>query len=77
MDEAIVEAVRGGAGLGSLPAPATPEAVTEAEKLIGVPLPPLLRRLYLLIDTQLPSPTTNFILKRSVRLEALKDLHSK
>jgi hypothetical protein len=47
MDEAIVEAVRGSAGLGSLPAPATPEAVTEAEKLIGFPLPPLLRRLYL------------------------------
>ncbi|MFD8218375.1 SMI1/KNR4 family protein [Streptomyces sp. NPDC059697] len=47
MDEAIVEAVRGIAGVGSLPAPARLEAVTEAEELIGFPLPPLLRRLYL------------------------------
>jgi hypothetical protein len=30
-----------------LPAPATPEAVAEAESIIGFPLPPLLRRLYL------------------------------
>jgi hypothetical protein len=46
-DEAIVEAVRGSAGVGSLPAPATPEAVAEAENVIGFPVPPLLRRLYL------------------------------
>ncbi len=46
-DEAIVEAVRGCAGAGGLPAPATPGAVTEAEEIIGFPLPPLLRRLYL------------------------------
>ncbi|MGX5185991.1 SMI1/KNR4 family protein [Streptomyces avermitilis] len=47
LDEAIVETVRGIAGAGSLPAPATPEAVVQAEKMIGFPLPPLLRRLYL------------------------------
>ncbi|MDQ0945709.1 SMI1/KNR4 family protein [Streptomyces sp. V1I1] len=46
-DDEVVEAVRCCAGARSLPAPATPEAVTEAEKVIGFPLPPLLRRLYL------------------------------
>jgi SMI1/KNR4 family protein SUKH-1 len=30
-----------------LPPPATPEALAEAENVIGLPMPPLLRRLYL------------------------------
>jgi hypothetical protein len=46
-DDEIVQAVRSCAGTSSLPAPATPSAVTEAEEVIGFPLPPLLRRLYL------------------------------
>ncbi|MFF4348158.1 SMI1/KNR4 family protein [Streptomyces sp. NPDC001530] len=46
-DDEAVQAVRGCAGALSLPAPATLEAVAEAESVIGFPLPPLLRRLYL------------------------------
>ncbi|MGW0509085.1 SMI1/KNR4 family protein [Streptomyces olivaceoviridis] len=46
-DDEVVEAVRDRARAGSLPAPAPPAAVTEAEQTIGFPLPPLLRRLYL------------------------------
>lgn len=46
-DEEILQAVRAGARHGHLPPPATPQAVAEAERIIGFPLPPLLRRLYL------------------------------
>jgi hypothetical protein len=46
-DDEVVEALRTVARAGALPAPATPEAVAEAEEVIGFPLPPLLRRLYL------------------------------
>lgn len=45
-EDEIFEAVRSGAGPDTLPV-ASPEAVTEAEKVIGYPLPSLLRRLYL------------------------------
>ncbi|MEU5563531.1 SMI1/KNR4 family protein [Micromonospora musae] len=44
-EEEIIAAVRNGAV--DLPSPASPEAVSDAEKVIGYPLPPLLRRLYL------------------------------
>ncbi|MDX6329418.1 MAG: hypothetical protein QOI83_1801 [Streptomycetaceae bacterium] len=46
-DDEVVEAVRALAQAGRLPNSATPEAVAEAEEVIGFPLPPLLRRLYL------------------------------
>ncbi len=46
-DDDVVEAVRAARQMEPLPSPATPEAVAEAEALIGFPLPPLLRRLYL------------------------------
>jgi hypothetical protein len=45
-DDEVVEALRTAARAGTLPPPATPEAVIEAEEVIGFPLPPLLRRLY-------------------------------
>ena len=45
-DDEGVEALRTVAQAGTLPPPAPPEAVVEAEKVIGFPLPPLLRRLY-------------------------------
>ncbi|WP_406000834.1 SMI1/KNR4 family protein [Streptomyces sp. NBC_00829] len=47
MDDEAVEAVRNRAAAGDLPAPATLAAVMEAERTIGFPLTPLLRRLYL------------------------------
>lgn len=43
-EDEIVEAIR---ALPGLPPPASLEAVAEAERVIGYPLPPLLRRLYL------------------------------
>ncbi|MGH4031337.1 hypothetical protein ACQB60_20655 [Actinomycetota bacterium Odt1-20B] len=46
-DDEVVEELRERARALSLPAPATEAAVTEAELVIGFPLPPLLRRLYL------------------------------
>ncbi|MCM2422348.1 SMI1/KNR4 family protein [Streptomyces sp. RKAG293] len=46
-DDEVVAVVRGFAGARGLPLPATPVAVEEAESVIGFPLPPLLRRLYL------------------------------
>jgi hypothetical protein len=45
-DDEVVEALRIAAQAGTLPPPATPEAVAAAEESIGFPLPPLLRRLY-------------------------------
>ncbi|MCO5999850.1 hypothetical protein [Actinoallomurus rhizosphaericola] len=45
-EDEIVEAIRASAGPDVLPV-ASPEAVTETENVIGYPLPPLLRRLYL------------------------------
>ncbi|MEV5172160.1 SMI1/KNR4 family protein [Streptomyces flaveolus] len=45
-DDEVVEALRIVARAGTLPPPATPEAVVAAEEVIGFPLPPLLRRLY-------------------------------
>ncbi|TXJ85233.1 SMI1/KNR4 family protein [Streptomyces lavendulae] len=45
-DDEVVEALRIAARAGTLPPPATPEAVAAAEEVIGFPLPPLLRRLY-------------------------------
>ncbi|MET7737151.1 SMI1/KNR4 family protein [Streptomyces sp. NPDC005402] len=45
-DDEVVEALRVVARAGTLPPPATPEAVAAAEEAIGFPLPPLLRRLY-------------------------------
>ncbi|WP_158711501.1 SMI1/KNR4 family protein [Streptomyces xylophagus] len=45
-DDEVVEALRVVASAGTLPPPATPEAVTSAEEVIGFSLPPLLRRLY-------------------------------
>ncbi|MEV6371357.1 hypothetical protein AB0L86_31195 [Micromonospora musae] len=44
-EEEIIAAVRNRAV--DLPPPASPEAVSDAEKVIGYPLPRLLRRLYL------------------------------
>ncbi|MFD9904036.1 SMI1/KNR4 family protein [Streptomyces sp. NPDC059063] len=46
-DDEVIDAVRDYARTHGLPAPATPEAITEAEQVIGFPLPPLLHRLYL------------------------------
>ncbi|MEU3516730.1 SMI1/KNR4 family protein [Streptomyces sp. NPDC006654] len=46
-DEEIVVAIRGLAASKGLPPAASPEAVAEAERVIGYSLPPLLRRLYL------------------------------
>ncbi|MGW7607158.1 SMI1/KNR4 family protein [Streptomyces sp. NPDC054766] len=46
-EDEVVEALKTVARAGTLPPPATPEAVAEAEQIIGFPLPPLLRRLYL------------------------------
>ncbi|MFJ3642733.1 SMI1/KNR4 family protein [Streptomyces sp. NPDC090108] len=46
-DDEMVEALRTAARAGTWPPPATPEAVAAAEKTIGFPVPPLLRRLYL------------------------------
>jgi hypothetical protein len=46
-DDEVVEVVRAVAVTGTLPPPATLEAVADAEQIIGFPLPPLLRRLYL------------------------------
>ncbi|MFF0205946.1 SMI1/KNR4 family protein [Streptomyces sp. NPDC005017] len=43
----VFEGVRLHAAAGSMPAPATLAAVTDAEEAIGFSLPPLLRRLYL------------------------------
>lgn len=43
-EDEIVEAIR---ALPGLPPPASAEAVVETERVIGYPLPPLLRRLYL------------------------------
>jgi len=45
-DDEVVEALQIVARAGTLPPPATPEAVAAAEEVIGFPLPPLLRRLY-------------------------------
>lgn len=45
-DEEILEALRTVAKARALPPPASPEAVAEAERVIGFPAPPLLRRLY-------------------------------
>jgi hypothetical protein len=45
-DDEVVEALRTVARAEVLPPPATPEAVAAAEQVIGFPLPPLLRRLY-------------------------------
>lgn len=45
-EDEIFEAIRSSPGPDVLPV-ASPEAVTEAEEVIGYPLPPLLRRLYL------------------------------
>ncbi|MEU2063800.1 SMI1/KNR4 family protein [Streptomyces sp. NPDC013455] len=41
-----METVRAEARTRTLPPPAEPEAITEAEQTIGFPTPPLLRRLY-------------------------------
>jgi hypothetical protein len=46
-DDEVVETLRTVARARTLPPPATSEAVAEAEEVIGFPLPPLLRRLYL------------------------------
>lgn len=48
-DDEVVEAVRDLALAGGLPSPATPAAVREAERTIGFAVPPLLRRLYLVV----------------------------
>ncbi|MGH4035246.1 SMI1/KNR4 family protein [Actinomycetota bacterium Odt1-20B] len=46
-DDEVIDAVRDYARTHGLPAPATREAITEAEQVIGFPLPSLLHRLYL------------------------------
>ncbi|MFJ6012851.1 SMI1/KNR4 family protein [Streptomyces sp. NPDC092952] len=46
-DDEVVEALRTVAETGTFPPPAAPKDVVEAEKVIGFPLPPLLRRLYI------------------------------
>lgn len=46
-DDEVVEAVRDRARAGSLPTPAAPASVADAERTIGFSLPPLLWRLYL------------------------------
>ncbi|MFI0357473.1 hypothetical protein [Actinomadura sp. 9N407] len=43
-EDQIIETLR---RLPGLPPPAAPEAVADAERIIGYPIPPLLRRLYL------------------------------
>jgi hypothetical protein len=45
-DDEVVDAVRQVMWGKELPAPATEQAIAEAEAIIGYPLPPLLRRLY-------------------------------
>jgi hypothetical protein len=54
-DDEILDAIRvrvaqgratDGRGVRPLPRPASPEAIEEAERIIGYPLPPLLRRIY-------------------------------
>ncbi|WP_445280628.1 SMI1/KNR4 family protein [Streptomyces sp. DSM 118148] len=46
-EDQVVESIRIAAQAGGMPPPATPEAVIEAERVIGFRTPPLLRRLYL------------------------------
>ncbi|MFI9163535.1 SMI1/KNR4 family protein [Kitasatospora aureofaciens] len=45
-EDEIVGALRANPGTDELPPPAAPRAVAAAEKELGFPLPPLLRRLY-------------------------------
>jgi hypothetical protein len=45
-DDEVVETVRAAARARILPPPATPDAIADAEQIIGFRMPPLLRRLY-------------------------------
>ncbi|MEU9339463.1 hypothetical protein AB0D49_41045 [Streptomyces sp. NPDC048290] len=46
-DDEIIYRLREQDAAGELPPPASPEAVAELEAVVGHPMPPLLRRIYL------------------------------
>ncbi|MGJ5748784.1 hypothetical protein FB563_6341 [Streptomyces puniciscabiei] len=46
-DDEIIHRIREQDAAGELPPPAPPEAVAELEAVVGHPMPPLLKRIYL------------------------------